>query len=460
MTTNNDQPPKRHVAVCAFPFGSHAAPLLLLVKQISTTAPDTRFTFFNTERSNASLFKTNDVNSFCNIVPYNITLPEGKPIGPGNPVMMAIEHFLEFSPTSFRRAMAEVEAQAGIRLSCLISDAFLWFCSEIGQELGLSWIALWTAGPVSLSTHFYTDFIRKKFGGDVQQGIGGEKDTLQSIPGLSNIRISDLPMGIVTGDLKAPFSQMLHNMALMIPKAKAVAVNSFQELSPLVVNDLNSKMRLLCVGPFPLTCPSEVHPDPYNCLEWLDKHSPKKVAYISFGTFLTPPPHEIKALAEALQVSGIPFLWSMNDSAKGNLPETFMERIQDDEKIGKIVPWAPQMKLLAHPSVGVFVTHCGWNSMMESILTGMPLICRPMLGDQVLNQRVIETDLKFGMGIEGGELTQSGTINALNQVLASEEGKQMRKNVEELKMLAEESVKPGGSSFKDFNALIELIKSS
>ncbi|KAK9697214.1 hypothetical protein RND81_08G022000 [Saponaria officinalis] len=461
MTTNDqEEPPRRHIAVCAFPFGTHAAPLLLLARRMSAVSPDTRFSFFNVERSNSALFKAIDVTTVnSNIVPCNITLPEAEMPGPFNP-MKAIENFLEHSPDGFRRAMGEVEDQVGVKISSVISDAFLWYCSEIAEEKGVSWIALWTAGTASLSAHLHTDVIRDIFGVDHQGEKGDEEDLLTSVPGLSKVRPSDLPMGIVTGDLNAPFSQMLHKMGTMLPKAKVVALNVFQELSPVVVNDLNSKLRLLCVGPFPLTCPPQVYSDPENCLEWLDQHGPRKVAYISFGTVVTPPPHEIKALGEALEVSEIPFIWSMSESLRANLPESFVEKIQKDEKLGKIVSWAPQIKLLGHPSIGVFVTHCGWNSIMESISTGVPLICRPMLGDQALNQRIIECELEFGIGIEGGSLTQSSTINALNQVLSSERGEEMRRNVEELQKLAEESVQQGGSSFENLNILNELITSS
>nr|BAD52005.1 UDP-glucose:flavonol 3-O-glucosyltransferase [Dianthus caryophyllus]BAF75881.1 glucosyltransferase [Dianthus caryophyllus] len=457
-TTNNVEPPRRHIAVCAFPFGTHAAPLLLLARRLSTATPDTRYTFFNVERSNTALFKAIDVSVGSNIVPYNITLSNEAPAaGPGNP-MKAIEEFLEHSPGGFRRAMEEVEAHVGVKISIIISDAFLWYCSDIAEEKGLDWIALWTAGTASLSAHLYTDAIRALASDN--QGEEGKEDVLVSIPGLSNVRISDLPMGLVSGDLDAPFSQMLHKMGTMLPKAKVVTLNVFQELSPLVVNDLNSKLKLLCVGPFPLTCPPQVYSDPDNCLDWLDQHGPKTIAYISFGTVATPPPHEIRALAKALEGSDIPFVWSMSDSVRANLPESFIEKIQNEPKVGKIVSWAPQIKLLGHPSTGVFVTHCGWNSIMESISTGVPLICRPIIGDQELNQRIVEIELKFGIGIEGGCFTQSGTTNALNQVLASEKGEEMRKNVEELKKLAEESVKQGGSSNENFNALIELITSS
>jgi len=275
---------------------------------------------------------------------------------------------------------------------------------------------------------------------------------------MSNVRISDLPLGVVSGDLDSPFSKMLHNMGLMLPKASAVVINSFEELLPAITNDLKSKMRcLLNVGPFALTSPPQVEPDQFGCLEWMNRHKTGSVAYISFGTVATPPKEEIIALAESLEAMGVPFIWSLKDSAKAQLPLSFIKRIESNRTLGMIVPWAPQMKLLAHPSMGVFITHCGWNSIMESIVTGVPLICRPILGDQMLNQRLIESVLKFGTGIEGGRFTKSGTMKALHQVLSSQEGKQMRSNVKVLKELAEEGIRSGSSSNENFNVLIELV---
>ena len=92
------------------------------------------------------------------------------------------------------------------------------------------------------------------------------------------------------------------------------------------------------------------------------------MVYVSFGTILTPPPTELVALAEALEAKKVPFLWSFRenqDLVKGKTGS-----------LGKVVPWAPQQQVLVHPAVGVFVTHCGWNSLIESIAAGVPMICR------------------------------------------------------------------------------------
>ena len=106
------------------------------------------------------------------------------------------------------------------------------------------------------------------------------------------------------------------------------------------------------------------------------------MAYVSFGTVVTPPPHEIVAVAKALEVSGFPFLWSLKKHLKDLLPKGFLERTSES---GKVVAWAPQTKVLGHGSVGVFVTDCGCNSVYISPFCKL-YICRilncinPVLG--------------------------------------------------------------------------------
>jgi hypothetical protein len=284
---------------------------------------------------------------------------------------------------------------------------------------------------------------------------GDEDQTLDFIPGFSTIRAVDLPEGVI-GDITSPFAIMLHNMGLMLPHANAVAINSFEEMDPDMVNQLKSRFhKFLNVGPFPLTWPPPFNSDEHNCLEWLDQQSAGSVAYISFGSVITPPPHELAALAEALEASGFPFLWSFRGNEE-NFPKGFIERTS---KNGKVVQWAPQMQVLKHRAVGVFVTHCGWNSVLESIIAGVPMICRPFFGDQRLNTRTVEVLWGIGVGIEGGVFTKDGTVKALTLTLSSEEGKKMKKKAEAFQEPALKAVGHAGSSTENFDTLVEVVTS-
>ena len=160
------------------------------------------------------------------------------------------------------------------------------------------------------------------------------------------------------------------------------------------------------------------------------------------------------AIAEALEASGTPFLWSLRDTSKEYLPEGFLKRTSE---LGKIVPWAPQVQVLAHSSTGVFITHCGWNSVLETIVGGVPMIGRPFFGDHPINTWMVENVWKIGVRIEGGMFSKSGTMRALELVLSHEKGKKLKDQIGHLRELALKAVGPKGSSSQNFNNLLEII---
>ncbi|KAG2692137.1 hypothetical protein I3760_08G038200 [Carya illinoinensis] len=443
---------EKHVAVLAFPFGSHAAPLLSLVNAIAATAPFVKFSFFSTAVSNRSTF-SGSANQENNVKPYDV--PDGLAEGyvvTKNP-MEPMELFLKATPGNFRSVMEAAAAEAGRKINCVMSDAFFAFAGKMAKEMDVPWVPLWTAGPHSLLVHVDTEVIRQRLG-----YAGREDQIVDFIPGFSAVGVADLPEGIVLGNLDSPFSKMLYDMGLALPQATAVAINSFEELDPVIVNELKSRFqKFLNIGPFPLTLSPPFTSDEHGCLHWLDMHKTASVAYISFGRVITLPPHELTAMAEALEATGIPFLWSFRGNIEGKLPEGFIERTSSSRS-GKLVPWAPQMQVLEHRSVGVFVTHCGWNSVLESIAARVPMICRPVFGDQKLNRRIVESVWGIGMGIEDEVFTKDGAVKALELTLLSERGKKMREKAEAcFKRPALKAVGPDGSSRENFKTLVELI---
>ncbi|KAI3472446.1 hypothetical protein Pfo_029566 [Paulownia fortunei] len=446
---------KAHVVAFAFPFGSHPTPLLHLVQRLAAAAPGVSFSYFNTTGSNQKVLSKANLHGYDNIKAYNVEdgAPEGH-IFSGNP-LEGIELFIRATPQNFRRRLEEVVEETGLKATCLLTDAFLWFSLDMAEEMGIPWLAFWTAGPAPVSLHMYTDVIHSRLG---QNGNTQNQDqTLDFLPGMSAIHASDLPQELL--HLDRPFSRLLYNMSLVLPRAAAVVLNSFDGIDPVVENDLKSKLRkILNIGPSPLPSPMPPSDDDQGgCLSCLSNQPAASVAYLSFGTMLTPPPPELLALAEALEEKQIPYLWSFRDNSKRHLLERFFERTSS---IGKVVQWAPQQQVLAHSSVGVFVTHCGWNSVVESITGGVPMICRPFFGDQMINRRRVEDVWKIGVGVEGGVFTKSGMTTALDLVLLKEEGKKMRENIGRLRECASRAVAENGSSTENFKSLIGIVTSS
>ncbi|GFQ07924.1 UDP-glycosyltransferase 78d2 [Phtheirospermum japonicum] len=161
MSTDTKNP---HVVAFAFPFGSHPTPLLHLVQRLAAAAPGANFSYFNTAESNRKVLANANLQSCVNIKAYDIVdgAPEGH-VFSGNH-LERIEMFITATPENFRRRLEEVVAETGLKATCLLTDAFLWFSADIAEKLGIPWVAFWTAGPAPVSLHLYTDVIHDKLG--------------------------------------------------------------------------------------------------------------------------------------------------------------------------------------------------------------------------------------------------------------------------------------------------------
>ncbi|XP_004296371.1 PREDICTED: kaempferol 3-O-beta-D-galactosyltransferase-like [Fragaria vesca subsp. vesca] len=453
----------QNVAVLVFPFTSHPASLLRFIRSISTLATHMQFTFFNISRSNSSLFSgSSSIKGFDNIKPYDVCdgLPEGY-IAPSGNLLDQVELFLDTGLGNFEKAIKEAEAETGKKFDLLIADAFLWFASDIAEKMHVTWVPFWISGQRSLPVHIETDIIREKLGAQ-----GQEDKTLDFLPGFSNeFLASDIPKEIAFGDIEPPLARMLHKMGQKLPQATVVVINSFETIDLKVTEELKKRLqKLLLVGPQHLVRrvqsdddDDEKDEEDDGCFQWLDKQEPASVAYISFGSVGALPPMEVAALAEALEERRFPFLWSFRGNQE-DFPQGFIGRT-NRLSIGKVVPWVNQEKILSHSSVGVHVTHCGWNSVLESITGGVPMTGRPYFADQNFYMRSVEVVWRIGVRIEGGFFTKTRAVEALEQALRLEQGREMRQRVGILKQLAQEAVGLNGRSAQDLKALVEIIRS-
>lgn len=185
---------KRHVAIFCFPYGGHGGPLLNLAIKLARAAPQVTFSFFTTDTSKQFLFpsKPNSLNADIpeNIKPYVVWdgIPEGQEILRQH-LLERVNLFLRAGPHNLKEGVRLAVSETKKRVTCVISDAFVTPALDVAQELGVPWLALWISHSCSLSAHFYTDLIRQK--------CGSGEESLGFIPGLSVMRIQDLPHEIV-----------------------------------------------------------------------------------------------------------------------------------------------------------------------------------------------------------------------------------------------------------------------
>ncbi|KNA14807.1 hypothetical protein SOVF_104190 [Spinacia oleracea] len=210
----------------------------------------------------------------------------------------------------------------------------------------------------------------------------------------------------------------------------------------------------------------------HECLEWLDEQEKGSVIYVSFGSTTSLTDEQIKELANGLEICGEKFIWVLRradsndvfaEADKVNnpqLPEGYEERVKDRGIV--LRDWAPQLEILAHPSTGGFMSHCGWNSCMESISMGVPVAAWPMHSDQPRNAFLLSNVLKVGVMVRDwkhrGEIVKSSTIeDAVKTLMASEEGKEIKKRAAELGEAVRGSVAEGGVCCLEREAFIAHI---
>ena len=256
-------------------------------------------------------------------------------------------------------------------------------------------------------------------------------------------------------------------------------MNSVGELEAGAVSALRSKnVKITPIGPLlslgnKKNNTSLLDEAQLRCLRWLDTQEAKSVVYVAFGSAGFLSEEEVREMAMALEIVGRPFLWAIRDgSAIESLPESFRSGSLPAEK-GLIVSWAPQRHVLEHKSVGVFVSHCGWNSTLESAWSGVPMVGCPRVSEQNTNMWLAQ---EWGIGVPGvdtmmggvGSLRSATLTQALEHIMGTPGidtheglyGVQLRKNAVEVTATARAAVSPSGASIQAFQEFVKdlLIK--
>jgi pathogen-inducible salicylic acid glucosyltransferase len=202
---------------------------------------------------------------------------------------------------------------------------------------------------------------------------------------------------------------------------------------------------------------SLLEPEDDTCMKWLNTKPANSVVYVSFGSFASLITKQMEELAQGLKGSGKNFLWVVRAAEQKTLPKGFVEN--PGEK-GLVVTWSPQLKVLAHEAIGCFLTHCGWNSTLEAISFGVPMLAMPQWTDQPTNAKFIEEI--WGTGVrakvdEEGLVGRDEIMRCVEDVMDGEKGCQIRKNAQKWKDLAIEAISEGGSSDHNLDEFVAYV---
>ncbi|KAF7818684.1 UDP-glycosyltransferase 73C6-like [Senna tora] len=262
--------------------------------------------------------------------------------------------------------------------------------------------------------------------------------------------------------------------------------NSFEELEGEYGREYKKVMKdkMWCIGPVSLcnndeldkaqrgnkTCTNE-----HRCMKWLDLQKPKSVVYACFGSICNLTSSQLIQLGLALEASNRPFIWVLREGSETEELKSWIREDGFEERTKArgivIIGWAPQVLILSHPAIGGFITHCGWNSTIEAICGGVPMITWPLFGDQFFNEKLVVQILKVGIrvGVESpmiwGEEKKIGVVvkkeeieRAIEELMDdTKEGEERRKRANEVAQMAKSAVEEGGSSHSNVSLLIQDI---
>jgi len=284
------------------------------------------------------------------------------------------------------------------------------------------------------------------------------------VPELPPLRVRDLFLSPVSSHDKV--REVLARITETVRNSSGVVINTSEALEAAEMERLRGELAglplLLAAGPLhklsSRSAGSSLLDQDRSCIAWLDARAPGSVLYVSFGSLAAMGAGEFQEVAWGLAGSGHPFLWVVRPKlVRGcdgvRLPDGFEDAV---EGRGMVIRWAPQQEVLAHPAVGGFWTHAGWNSTLEGAGEGVPMICRPDAVDQMMNARYVQEVWGVGFELEG-ELERGRVGDAVRRLM---EGAEMRERAKLLRRkMADCCLESSGSSQIAMDKLVSYILS-
>ncbi|XP_062027157.1 7-deoxyloganetin glucosyltransferase-like [Rosa rugosa] len=469
---------KPHVVCIPLPFQGHIKAMLQLAQLLHHKG--FYITFVNTQFNHKRFLKSLGPNSLDCLPDFRFeTIPDGLPSSDEDDTQdltLLSEAVRTNCLAPFRNLLNKLNVNMNRPVTSIVSDGFLTFTITVAEELGIPIAQFFTLAAVGFMNYKILPTL-------VAKGFAPLKDescltnefldtVIDWVRGVKDIRLRDLSGSWRTTNP----DDILFNLALEAVegahKASAVVVHTFEALEPDVLEALSSTASMLppvyAIGPLQLLLNQiPEHPlksvgyslrkEETECLQWLNDKTPNSVLYVNFGSLVVMTPQHLMEFAWGLANSKLPFLWVIRpDLVVGQSTILPPEFSAETKERGLIASWCPQEQVLNHPSVGAFLTHSGWNSTMESMSAGVPMLCWPLLADQRINCRY--TCYEWGIGMEiSNDVKRDEVKKFFEELMVGEKGKEMKNKVMEWKKLAEEAAGPLGSSTITLDNLVNQV---
>ncbi|KAH9316410.1 hypothetical protein KI387_025037, partial [Taxus chinensis] len=465
-----------HAVVVPFPAQGHINPLMNFAEQLAMRG--FFITFVTTEWMDERLLKAASKDAAARDREmaergFNfqfLSIPDGLPPEHGRTAESDVRDLFlavqRLGPVLEGVLTAHIKSAPLPPITCIVSDSFMSCTTQVTANLGIPRVIFWTCSTANSIVQANANFLLAQGHIPVtEEDLKSKDKVITCLPGkLPPIRPTDIVSFYREQHvLEATYSAFL-NESRSQNVGDYVLVNTFEELEGgkeaiqgLTINGCPA----LAIGPVFLPNFLEGRKSMYSmreedktCLRWLDAHKKGSVLYVSFGSHAVRSERQLQELVLGLEASGYPFLWVLRaDIAEGKsvleLPEGFMERNRDR---ALLVSGTHQLQVLSHPSLGAFLTHSGWNSIIEAISFGVPMIGWPYFSDQFINCRFVKDIWRVGLDFEGVDadeyklVTKEEVNNKVRCIMEGSTSNELRKNVLTLKELASKAVMDEGSS--------------
>ncbi|KAL5832098.1 hypothetical protein ACOSQ4_017452 [Xanthoceras sorbifolium] len=485
---------KENIVMFPFMAQGHIIPFLALAFQLIKTNKYT-ITFVNTHKNINKLRSSLPPNSSFNVleIPFNSSdhnLPpdtENTDSVPYNMVPNLIEATLSFKP-HFRKLVSDlVSEENGQRKPlCIITGMFFGWCAEIAQEFGVFHAIFIGGGGFGFACYYSLWMNLPHRNNTDSDGFF----LLPDFPEASRLHVTQLTDYLRVADHgNDAFSVVLKKVLSPWKNVDGILINTVEELDNIGLMYFRREIgrQVWPIGPVLLSTGSEARAGKELgisqdvCKNWLDSKPCSSVLYVSFGSQNTIAPSQMMELALALEASGKDFIWvvrppvgfDINSEFKADeyLPEGFEERNKISRQGLVVHNWAPQVDILSHKSVSAFLSHCGWNSVLEALSHGVPIIGWPMAAEQFYNVKLLEEKIGVCVEVARGKSCQvkhEEIVKIIELVMdKTEKGMEMRRRACEINEIIENAIKDEvnnkGSSTKAmdefFNAALTMRES-
>ncbi|XVF15710.1 hypothetical protein REPUB_Repub09cG0179100 [Reevesia pubescens] len=459
---------KPHVAILASPGMGHLIPVLELAKRF-VSHQSIKVTVFVVAADHASIANSKllqsppGLNDHLDIVllPF---IDVSNILGPDASFVTKIVVMMIESLPYLRSEISKME----FRPTALIVDLFGADALEIANEFSMLKYVFIASNAYLLAVILFSPEIDRK---EIDEHIQNQKPL--KIPGCKPVKFEDT-LETFLMDPNDPFYQGYLATGIRMSLTDGILVNTWDELEPTTLKSLaeSKKVPVYPIGPLVRSVEKPILGN--QVIDWLENQPKESVIYVSFGSGGTLSAQQVIELAWGLELSQQRFVWvvrpPMENDASGTyftvgngsdgtpdyLPDGFLARTQDK---GLVVPmWAPQIEVLSHPSIGGFLTHCGWNSIMESIINEVPMIAWPLYSEQKMNAAMLTEEIgatiraKAVDGVVGREEIRS----MVRKILVDNEGLNIRTRIKELKNSAAKALTQGGSSYNSLSQVAEI----